>query len=110
MLWFILAAVLELLGCYAVWLWLREDRSALWLLPALVVLLAFAAALTRAPTPFAGRTFAAYAGVYLAGALLWMAVVDRVRPDPWDFLGACLSLAGAAVILYAPRASSGPVP
>lgn len=105
--WFALAALLELLGCYAIWLWLREGRSALWIAPAAAALLGFAWALTRAPSLVAGRTFAAYAGVYLAGALLWMALVDRIRPDRWDILGAALTLAGAAVILYAPRVPGG---
>ena len=103
MLWFALAAFLELTGCYAIWLWCRADRSITWLLPGTLALLGFAWALTRAPSPFAGRTFAAYAGVYMLGALTWLGVVDRVRPDAWDLLGAALSLAGAAVILYAPR-------
>jgi small multidrug resistance family-3 protein len=105
--WFALAAVLELLGCYAIWLWLRDGRSPLWIGPAVAALLGFAWALTRAPSLVAGRTFAAYAGVYLLGSLLWMAVVDRVRPDRWDVLGASLALLGAAVILYAPRGASG---
>jgi small multidrug resistance family-3 protein len=108
--WFAIAALLELLGCYAIWLWLRDQQSPLWIGPAVATLLGFAWALTRAPSLVAGRTFAAYAGVYLVGALLWMALVDRVRPDRWDLLGAALTLAGAAVILYAPRvpASSPP--
>jgi small multidrug resistance family-3 protein len=110
MYWFAIAALLELLGCYAVWLWLRDQQSFLWIGPAVATLLGFAWALTHAPSLVAGRTFAAYAGVYLVAALLWMAVVDRVRPDRWDLLGAALALAGAAVILYAPRipASSPP--
>jgi small multidrug resistance family-3 protein len=103
MFWFALAALLELGGCYALWLWLREAKSPAWSLVAVLALLGFAWALTKAPSPFAGRTFAAYAGVYLLGALLWLWLVDRVRPDPWDLLGASLSLVGAAIILYAPR-------
>lgn len=103
MAWFILAAFLELTGCYALWLWLREQRSPWWALASVVALLGFAWALTRSPAPYAGRTFAAYAGVYLLGALLWLRVVDQVKPDPWDLLGAGLSLAGALLILYAPR-------
>ena len=105
MLWFALAAFLELVGCYAIWLWLREAKSPLWILAAMIALLGFAAALTRAPAPYAGRTFAAYAGVYLLGALAWMILVDHARPDRWDLLGASLALLGAAIILYAPRTS-----
>ena len=60
-------------------------------------------ALARAPAAFAGRAFAAYAGVYLLGALLWLIVVDRMRPDRWDLLGAGLALAGALIIVYGLR-------
>jgi small multidrug resistance family-3 protein len=76
---------------------------------AVVALLAFAAALARAPPPYVGRTFAAHAGVYLLGALGWMGLIDRSQPDRWDIIGACLSLAGAAVILYVPRGAPSPV-
>ena len=34
-LWFFLAALCEIAGCYAFWLWLRLDRSPLWTLPGL---------------------------------------------------------------------------
>ncbi|NOT07325.1 MAG: YnfA family protein [Gemmatimonadales bacterium] len=103
--WFILAAILELVGCYAIWLWLRKQYSPAWIVIASIALLGFAAALTRVSTPYAGRAFAAYAGVYLLGALAWMWLIDRIQPDRWDIIGACLSLAGAAIILYGPRGS-----
>jgi small multidrug resistance family-3 protein len=48
---------------------------------------------------------AAYAGVFVAGALGWGMLVDGFRPDRYDLVGAALCLAGVAVIMYAPRAS-----
>ncbi|OYX83730.1 MAG: hypothetical protein B7Y84_17920, partial [Azorhizobium sp. 32-67-21] len=51
----------------------------------------------------AGRAFAAYGGVYIVASLAWMWAVEGSRPDPWDGAGAALCLAGAAVILFAPR-------
>lgn len=108
--WFLMAALMELLGCYAFWLWVRQERAAGWLLPGLLALAVFGWALARAPGNFAGRAFAAYAGVYLVGALLWLMVVDRVRPDRWDLLGAALALAGALVIVYGPRRVPGSTP
>src|SRR3546814_17059821 len=36
------AAFCEIAGCFAFWAWWRLDRSALWLLPGLVVLALFA--------------------------------------------------------------------
>lgn len=99
----ILAAICELLGCYAVWQVVRAQQSPWWLVVALLLLLTFAWALTRSPAQFAGRTFAAYAGVYLVGAMGWFVLLDGGRIDRWDLLGAGLSLAGALVVLYAPR-------
>jgi small multidrug resistance family-3 protein len=103
MLWLMLAALCELFGCYAVWRWARDHQPAWWLVVAVLLLLTFAMALTRAPAAFAGRAFAAYAGVYLLGALAWFTLVDRAKPDRWDLLGVTLGLVGALVILYAPR-------
>ena len=103
--WFAIAAVLEIIGCYSIWHWLRDHKSPAWIVVAVVTLVAFAAALTRSSTPYAGRAFAAYAGIYLCGALAWLALIDRVTLDRWDLLGAAVSLAGAAIILYGPRAT-----
>lgn len=104
MLWFIAAAIAELTGCYAVWLWGRDGSSPAWLVVAVTTLFFFAWALTRTPAPTAGRTFAAYGGVYLLVALAWGVIVARFRPDRWDLIGAAMALAGAAVMLYGPRA------
>ncbi len=101
---YVLAALAEIGGCFAVWAVLRLGRSALWLVPGVVLLVAFAWLLTRVETAAAGRAFAAYGGVYIAASLAWMWVVEGLRPDRWDAIGATLCLAGAAVILAAPRA------
>lgn len=98
-----LAALAEIAGCFAVWSWLRLDRSALWLLPGALCLAVFATLLTRADAGFAGRAYAAYGGVYIAASLLWMWGVEGTRPDRWDLAGAALCLVGGAVILFGPR-------
>jgi len=97
------AALAEIAGCYAVWAWLRLERSPLWLLPGAASLALFAFLLTKIDAPAAGRAYAAYGGVYVAVSLLWLLVVERVRPDRWDLAGAMLCIAGAGVILFAPR-------
>lgn len=97
-----LAAAAEIGGCFAVWAVLRQGRSALWLIPGVALLVAFAWLLTRVETAAAGRAFAAYGGVYIAASLAWMWGIEGLRPDRWDAAGAALCLAGAAVIL-APR-------
>lgn len=103
---FILAAVTEIGGCYAFWAWLRLKQSPLWVIPGLLSLAAFAFALTRIDSAHAGRTFAAYGGVYIAASLFWLWTVEGTRPDRWDVLGAAICLAGAAVILLGPRMAS----
>lgn len=103
MLLFIAAALFEIAGCFAFWAWLRLDRSPLWILPGIVCLALFAFLLTRADSAFAGRAYAAYGGVYIAASLLWLWVAERQTPDRWDLAGAAIAVAGAAIILYAPR-------
>ena len=98
-----LAAFAEIAGCFAFWAWMRDGRSALWLVPGMVSLALFAWVLTRVPADAAGRAFAAYGGVYIAASLVWMWLVEGQRPDRWDLTGAALCLVGAATILWAPR-------
>ncbi len=99
------AAIAEIAGCFAFWAWLRNGQSAWWVLPGIASLIAFAWLLTLVPTAAAGRAFAAYGGVYIVASLAWMWTVEKTRPDNWDAVGAALSIAGAAVILFAPRSA-----
>jgi small multidrug resistance family-3 protein len=98
-----LAAAAEIGGCYAAWAVLRLGMSAWWWLPAILLLGAFAWLLTLVEAPAAGRAFAAYGGVYILASLSWMWGVEGLRPDRWDASGAALCIAGAAIILFAPR-------
>ena len=52
---------------------------------------------------FAGRTFAAYGGVYIAASLLWLWIIEGQRLDKWDILGAIICIAGAVLILFGHR-------
>ena len=99
---FALTAIAEILGCYLPWLWLRRGAP-IWLLgPAALSLALFVWLLTLHPAG-AGRTYAAYGGVYVAVAMGWMWLIEGIRPDRWDCLGSVLTLAGAAVIFLVPR-------
>ena len=100
---FAAAALAEIAGCFAFWAVVRQGASALWLLPGLASLIAFAALLTLAETDAAGRAYAAYGGIYVVASLVWLRVVEGVAPDRWDFSGAALCLVGMAVILFGPR-------
>lgn len=99
---FFVTAVAEIVGCYLPWLVLKEGRAAWLLLPAAASLALFAWLLTLHPVA-AGRTYAAYGGVYISTALLWLYVIEGIRLTRWDVFGAALALAGMAVIMLQPR-------
>lgn len=95
-------AVAEIVGCYSVYLWLRNGRSAWWLALGALALGAFAWLLTFHPAA-SGRVYAAYGGVYIVAAILWLWLADGVRPTYWDLIGCATCLSGAAMIYFAPR-------
>lgn len=99
---FIATALAEIIGCYLPYLWLRQQGSAWLLLPAAASLAVFAWLLTLHPTA-SGRVYAAYGGVYVCMALLWLWQVDGIRPSRTDLLGAALCLSGMAVIMAGAR-------
>lgn len=100
---FALAALFEIAGCFAFWIVLRQGKSALWLAAGTASLIAFAFVLTKVEVAAAGRAYAIYGGIYIAAALAWLWAVEGIRPDRWDLAGALVCVAGAALILFAPR-------
>jgi small multidrug resistance family-3 protein len=99
-----IAAVLEIAGCYAFWVWLRRDGSPLMIGLGVASLAGFAIALTRVDAAFAGRAYAAYGGIYIVASLVWLWMIEGQRPSGSDLAGAALALAGALVIIgLAPR-------
>lgn len=100
---FIATALAEIVGCYLPYLWLREGKSILLLIPAAASLALFAWLLTLHPAA-AGRVYAAYGGVYIFVALLWLWLVDGIKPTTWDMVGGLVALSGMAIIMFAPRA------
>jgi small multidrug resistance family-3 protein len=98
-----LAASAEIAGCFAFWVWMRRDASALWLAPGLLSLAAFAWLLTRVESNFAGRAFAAYGGVYIVASLVWLWAVEGAVPTRWDLAGGAMCLLGAGLILAGVR-------
>ena len=97
------AALAEIAGCFAFWAWLRLGKPLWWVAPGLVSLALFASLLTLVESEAAGRAYAAYGGVYIAAAILWLWAVEGARPDRYDLLGGAICLVGAAVILFGPR-------
>lgn len=103
MLLFALTAVAEIVGCYLPWLWLKQGGSAWLLLPAAASLVLFVWLLTLHPSA-SGRIYAAYGGVYVSVALIWLWLVDGVKPSAWDMGGVTVCLMGVALIAFQPRA------
>ena len=99
------AAFAEIGGCFAFWAWARLGKSIWWLPLGLVSLIVFAYLLTLVDSAAAGRAYAAYGGVYIVASLVWLWMVEGVRPDRWDLTGAVICLVGATVILLGPRGS-----
>lgn len=104
--WYFVAAVFEIAGCYAFWIWLRLDKSVLWTVPGMASLALFALILTKVEAEFAGRAYAAYGGVYIVSSLAWLSFVERSRPLMTDYVGSVVCLIGAAIILFGPRLSN----
>ena len=98
---FVATALAEIVGCYLPYLWLKQGRTAWLLLPAAVSLALFAWLLTLHDSA-AGRVYAAYGGVYIGVALLWLWVVDQIRPTAWDLAGVAVALAGMGIIMFQP--------
>lgn len=100
---YLAAALAEIAGCFAFWMWLRQGHAIVWAIAGLLSLALFAYLLTLAPSNIAGRAYAAYGGIYIIASLGWMWVVEGQRPDRWDVTGGTLALIAAAIILFAPR-------
>ena len=101
--YYALAAVAEIAGCFAFWACVRLGKSPLWLAPGVLSLILFAYLLTKVESDAAGRAYASYGGVYIVASLLWLWLAEGMRPDRFDTVGATLALAGAGIILAAPR-------
>ncbi|MFT3694525.1 MAG: YnfA family protein [Kofleriaceae bacterium] len=99
---FVATAIAEIVGCYLPYLWLRKAKPFWYLAPAAASLAVFAWLLSLHPTG-AGRTYAAYGGVYVTVAIAWMTFVEHQRPDRWDLIGAAITLAGMSLIAFGPR-------
>lgn len=76
---FVVTACAEIVGCYLPYLWLKKEKPGWLLAPAALSLAVFAWLLTLHPTA-AGRTYAAYGGIYVATAVVWLWLVDGSDP------------------------------
>jgi small multidrug resistance family-3 protein len=95
---FIATALAEIIGCFLPYLWLRKEGSVWLLVPAAASLALFVWLLTLHPAA-SGRVYAAYGGVYVATALVWLRVVDGVKLSVYDWAGAGIALIGMGIII-----------
>lgn len=101
---FAITAIAEIVGCYLPWLVLKQDKPSWLLLPAAISLAVFAWLLTLHPTA-AARTYAAYGGVYIAVALVWLFAVEGIPLTRWDITGAAIAVGGMAIIMLQPASA-----
>lgn len=102
---FMATALAEIIGCYLFYLWLKKQGSLWLLLPTAASLMLFAWLLTLHPEA-SGRVYAAYGGVYVVIALLWLRWVDGVMLHATDWIGAGIALVGMAVIVMGWRSAT----
>jgi small multidrug resistance family-3 protein len=100
---YILAALGELGGTYAFWRWLKGGGTAYLALVGLAALLFYAIIQTYQPEGAYGRVYAAYAGVFLVGAMVWGWAIDGNTPDRYDFIGAAITMVGVVVVIFGRR-------
>lgn len=100
---FIIAGIAEIGGGYLIWLWLREGKPFYWAILGGITLVLYGVVPTFQTFPSFGRVYAAYGGIFIILSLIWGWAIDRKTPDFYDWIGAVVCIAGASIILFAPR-------
>lgn len=99
---FFLTAFAEIIGCYLPYLYLNKNGTAWLLLPAAISLALFAWLLTLHPFA-AGRIYAAYGGVYVATAMIWLWLIEGQQPRLTDITGSLVAIMGMIIIVLGAR-------
>lgn len=99
---FFVTAIAEILGCYFPYLILNQGKSHWFWLPTVFSLAVFVWLLTLHPAA-SGRIYAAYGGIYIFTALMWLRYVDQVVLTRWDMLGGLVVISGAMMIILQPQ-------
>ncbi|MBO6152378.1 MAG: YnfA family protein [Acinetobacter sp.] len=99
---FFVTAIAEILGCYFPYLILNQGKSHWFWLPTALSLAIFVWLLTLHPAA-SGRIYAAYGGIYIFTALMWLRYVDQVVLTRWDMLGGLVVISGAMMIILQPQ-------
>lgn len=99
---FFVTAIAEILGCYFPYLILNQGKSHWFWLPTALSLAVFVWLLALHPAA-SGRIYAAYGGIYIFTALMWLRYVDQVVLTRWDMLGGLVVISGAMMIILQPQ-------
>ena len=99
---FFVTAIAEILGCYFPYLILNQGKSHWFWLLTVFSLAVFVWLLTLHPAA-SGRIYAAYGGIYIFTALMWLRYVDQVVLTRWDMLGGLVVISGAMMIILQPQ-------
>ncbi len=97
---YVVAAIGELGGTYCYWRWLKQKGPRALAFLGLLALLGYALVQTLQPESKYGRVYAAYAGVFLVGAMLWGWLIDGTKPDRYDVIGGLIAMVGVVTVLY----------
>jgi len=97
---FLVAALAELGGTYAVWRWLRGGATPVLAFVGVAALFGYAVVQTYQPEDRYGRVYAGYAGVFVVAATLWGWAIDGRTPDSFDWIGLSIVLVGVATIVW----------
>ncbi|TEW51507.1 YnfA family protein [Psychromonas algicola] len=101
---FALTAFAEIIGCYLPYLWLKQGKSIFLLIPATISLTLFVWLLSLHPAA-SGRVYAAYGGMYVFVSLLWLWIVDGIKPVSTDIIGGLIVLLGMLVIILGSKST-----
>jgi small multidrug resistance family-3 protein len=99
---FFITAIAEILGCYFPYLILNQQKSHWLWIPTALSLAVFVWLLTLHPAA-SGRIYAAYGGIYIFTALMWLRFVDQVTLSRWDLIGGLVVMLGAAIVILQPQ-------
>ena len=104
---FAVAVVLEILGGWLVWQFVREKKSIWYLLLGFVILMAYGVIPTLQPLEDFGRTYAVYGGVFIVFSYAFARIVDGFKLDVGDYVGCAVSLVGVVIAVAWPREGGG---
>jgi small multidrug resistance family-3 protein len=99
-----LTALAEIIACYLPYLWHKQGGSVWLLIPAVCSLGLFVWLLTLHPNA-AGRIYAAYGDVYISVAIIWLWLVQSIKPSLTDWAGVIVCLIGVSIIMLGSKST-----